>query len=79
MHFKNYHLREPKYEDLNLRADCQDQHTTYDSLKNDKSAVMHNGINNVTKMGGAKSKLNIDGMLIGKTNQIQKHCQNVIL
>ncbi|VDI68770.1 cell adhesion molecule 3 [Mytilus galloprovincialis] len=52
--------REPKYEDLNLRADCQDQHTTYDSLKNDKSAVMQNGINSVTKMGGAKSKLNID-------------------
>lgn len=79
MYFENYHYREPKYEGLNLRPDCQDQHTTYDSLNSDQSAVIHNGINNVTKTGGGKSKLNIDGMLIGKTNQIQKHCQNVII
>ncbi|XP_076089654.1 uncharacterized protein LOC143060110 [Mytilus galloprovincialis] len=52
--------REPKYEGLNLKPDCQDQHTTYDSLNSHQSAVMHNGINNETKMGGGKSKSNID-------------------
>ncbi|XP_063399987.1 uncharacterized protein LOC134684618 [Mytilus trossulus] len=52
--------REPKYEGLNLKPDCQDQHTTYDSLNSHQSAVMHNGINNESKMGGGKSKFNID-------------------